>query len=158
MCASATLTTLESMAPIIAPSRTEMVISHLFEYARRTAGAERTPSVAMLPVTGRRVSLSHKGTGVKERGERGDHSPGHRRPRTLTQHVVVIFQENVSFHHIATDPNAVNPPVERPFHGRTDRPAVKWALRRAHDGEAEQRPAVSPSALGRDHLRHGPAA
>src|SRR5271155_3014289 len=41
------------------------------------------------------------------------------------QHVVVIFDENVSFdHYFATYPNALNPPHETPFRPRPGTPAV----------------------------------
>ena len=39
-------------------------------------------------------------------------------PATPIQHLVVIFQENVSFdHYFATYPNATNPQGEPPFSG-----------------------------------------
>src|ERR1700677_1247933 len=41
------------------------------------------------------------------------------------QHIVVIFDENVSFdHYFATYPNALNPRGETPFQPRPDTPAV----------------------------------
>jgi phospholipase C len=48
-------------------------------------------------------------------------------PATATpiQHLVVIFQENVSFdHYFGTYPNATNPPGEPPFHAATGTPTV----------------------------------
>ena len=48
-------------------------------------------------------------------------------PETTTpiEHLVVIFQENVSFdHYFATYPVALNPSGEPPFHGRDDTPSV----------------------------------
>ena len=47
------------------------------------------------------------------------------RTATPIKHVVVIFQENVSFdHYFATYPNAANAPGERPFEARPDTPSV----------------------------------
>jgi phospholipase C len=44
---------------------------------------------------------------------------------TPIQHLVVVFQENVSFdHYFGTYPNAANPPGEPPFHARRDTPPV----------------------------------
>jgi phospholipase C len=46
-------------------------------------------------------------------------------PTTPIQHLVVIFQENVSFdHYFGTYPNATNPAGEPPFHARTGTPTV----------------------------------
>ena len=46
-------------------------------------------------------------------------------PAAVIQHVVVIFQENVSFdHYFATYPRAANLPGERPFTARPGTPAV----------------------------------
>jgi phospholipase C len=47
------------------------------------------------------------------------------RPATPVEHVVVIFQENVSFdHYFATYPNAANPRGEPAFHARGNTPSV----------------------------------
>ncbi len=44
---------------------------------------------------------------------------------TPVEHLVVIFQENVSFdHYFATYPVALNPPGQPPFHAREDTPSV----------------------------------
>jgi len=44
---------------------------------------------------------------------------------TPIKHLVVIFQENVSFdHYFGTYPNAANLPVEPPFHAKPDTPSV----------------------------------
>lgn len=44
---------------------------------------------------------------------------------TPIKHVVIIFQENVSFdHYFATYPFATNPPGEPPFHARKDTPTI----------------------------------
>src|SRR5215469_11202978 len=44
---------------------------------------------------------------------------------TPIQHLVVIFQENVSFdHYFGTYPNAGNPAGEPPFHARPGTPSV----------------------------------
>jgi phospholipase C len=46
-------------------------------------------------------------------------------PRTPIKHLVVIFQENVSFdHYFATYPVAPNPPGEPAFHAKSDTPTV----------------------------------
>src|SRR5437899_13040578 len=45
--------------------------------------------------------------------------------RTPIKHVVVIFQENVSFdHYFATYPKALNPAGEPAFHGLSSSPSV----------------------------------
>ncbi len=45
--------------------------------------------------------------------------------KTPIKHLVVIFQENVSFdHYFATYPHAANLPGERPFHAHHDTPSV----------------------------------
>jgi phospholipase C len=45
--------------------------------------------------------------------------------RTPIKHVVVIFQENVSFdHYFATYPHAANLPGETPFHAKESTPQV----------------------------------
>jgi phospholipase C len=49
-------------------------------------------------------------------------------PETTTpiEHLVVIFQENVSFdHYFATYPVALNPPGEPRFHARDDTPSAR---------------------------------
>jgi phospholipase C len=44
---------------------------------------------------------------------------------TPIKHLVVLFQENVSFdHYFGTYPNATNPPGEPPFHARPGTPTV----------------------------------
>src|SRR5262245_62889152 len=44
---------------------------------------------------------------------------------TPIKHLVVIFQENVSFdHYFATYPNAANPPGEPPFKAKSGTPSV----------------------------------
>ena len=49
--------------------------------------------------------------------------------KTPIQHVVVIFQENVSFdHYFATYPNATNPGAEPQFHAKDDTPRVNNLL------------------------------
>jgi len=47
------------------------------------------------------------------------------RPRTPIQHVVIIFQENISFdHYFGTYPHAANPRGQPPFHAADDTPTV----------------------------------
>src|ERR1700745_1388787 len=56
---------------------------------------------------------------------------------TPIKHVVVIFQENVSFdHYFATYPVALNPPGEPRFRGRDDTPSVN-GLGTLADGSPE---------------------
>src|SRR6187397_304758 len=44
---------------------------------------------------------------------------------TPIKHIVIIFQENVSFdHYFATYPNATNPPGEPAFHASPHTPSV----------------------------------
>jgi phospholipase C len=58
-------------------------------------------------------------------GAAPDHGRGGPRPATPIRHLVVIFQENVSFdHYFATYPYAQNLPGERPFRAKADTPAV----------------------------------
>lgn len=60
----------------------------------------------------------------------GAQHPAHPRPEPpgpagRLQHIVVIFQENISFdHYFATYPHALNPPGEPPFHALPGTPAV----------------------------------
>jgi phospholipase C len=55
---------------------------------------------------------------------------GHGSAETKIQHLVVIFQENVSFdHYFATYPVAVNPPGEPRFEGRADTPTINGLTR-----------------------------
>jgi phospholipase C len=49
--------------------------------------------------------------------------------KTPIKHLVIIFQENVSFdHYFATYPNATNPPGEPAFHADWDTPSVNGLL------------------------------
>ncbi len=49
--------------------------------------------------------------------------------KTPIKHVVVIFQENVSFdHYFGTYPHAFNLPGETPFHAREDTPEANSLL------------------------------
>ena len=57
------------------------------------------------------------------------HSPSGGGAATPIQHVVVIFQENVSFdHYFGTYPHAFNLPGETPFHAREDTPEANSLL------------------------------
>ena len=54
---------------------------------------------------------------------------------TPIQHIVIIFQENVSFdHYFATYPYALNPPGEPFFHADSRTPSCQ----RPHHGDANQ--------------------
>src|SRR6516225_4177574 len=58
---------------------------------------------------------------------------------TPIQHLVVIFQENVSFdHYFGTYPDALNPPSEQFFHASDDTPSVN-GLGRAGRGRTRRR-------------------
>src|SRR5437899_1300332 len=51
------------------------------------------------------------------------------RTKTPIKHVVVIFQENVSFdHYFGTYPHAFNLPSETPFHAKDDTPESNTLL------------------------------
>src|SRR5512142_649574 len=67
---------------------------------------------------------------------------------TPIEHLVVVFQENVSFdHYFATYPVALNPAGEPPFHALPGTPSVNGIsgpLRRANPN------ATPPFRLGRD--------
>jgi phospholipase C len=53
---------------------------------------------------------------------------------TPIKHLVVIFQENVSFdHYFATYPNATNPIGETPFHGKAKTPGVNGITQGAQE-------------------------
>ena len=86
--------------------------------------------------------------------------PGHRAaadppppppgPRTATpiQHLVVIFQENVSFdHYFGTYPVAANPPGEPAFHARPGTPTVNGL---SGPLLSDNPNSANPSRLGRD--------
>src|SRR5216684_9148238 len=52
-------------------------------------------------------------------------APNHGANATPIEHLVVVFQENVSFdHYFGTYPSAANPPGEPPFHARPGTPTV----------------------------------
>lgn len=68
------------------------------------------------------------------------------RPTTPIEHVVVIFQENVSFdHYFGTYPLAANPPGEVAFHARAGTPAVNGL----NSAGIANRNAVAPFRLDR---------
>src|SRR5690349_19973167 len=47
--------------------------------------------------------------------------------KTPIKHLVIVFQENVSFdHYFGTYPHALNPAGEPVFHARPGTPTVKW--------------------------------
>jgi phospholipase C len=56
-------------------------------------------------------------------------SPSQTTTLTPIKHIVVIFQENISFdHYFATYPVAANPPNETPFRAKNDTPSVNNLL------------------------------
>jgi phospholipase C len=67
------------------------------------------------------------------------------------KHIVVIFQENVSFdHYFGVYPHAANPPGQPQFHARPDTPSVNGFT----PGLLERNPnGVNPFRLGRDNAR-----
>jgi phospholipase C len=71
-------------------------------------------ATAMTVVTAAALTLFSNGTAFAQSGT-----------STPIQHLVVIFQENVSFdHYFATYPNALNPPGQPAFHARPGTPTV----------------------------------
>jgi phospholipase C len=63
--------------------------------------------------------------GVHHRAEKSGPSPGGSQNATPIKHLVVIFQENVSFdHYFGTYPNATNPAGEPAFHAVPGTPTV----------------------------------
>ncbi|HET6724983.1 MAG TPA: alkaline phosphatase family protein [Gammaproteobacteria bacterium] len=68
--------------------------------------------------------------------------------RTPIRHLVVIFQENVSFdHYFGTYPHAANPPNEPPFHALPGTPGVNGLT---HELIANNPNGVAPFRLDRD--------
>src|ERR671931_501116 len=62
---------------------------------------------------------------VGDDGRSGRSHRGDADTQTLIKHLVIIFQENVSFdHYFATYPHALNPPGQPRFVARPDTPAV----------------------------------
>ena len=79
----------------------------------------------------KRLSLSftscylHRGARLCERVLTGFDGTSDRNSPTPIQHIVVIFQENVSFdHYFGTYPNAANPPNEPQFTAAPGTPSV----------------------------------
>jgi phospholipase C len=91
---------------------TNMLKRHRLGKAARAVAMAAAVGVAIGPAgAGRALARAHHGSG-------GD-------PATPIEHVVVIFQENVSFdHYFATYPKAENPPGEPPFSARGGTPTV----------------------------------
>jgi phospholipase C len=75
-----------------------------------------------------RVQPENVGTqsaGVAVDGDDGDGDSDDGDTATPIRHLIVIFQENVSFdHYFGTYPNAVNPPGEPEFHAKPGTPTV----------------------------------
>ena len=80
---------------------------------------------AALAVAGASVAVAQASTGGRSHGRDGDHGlDGGTRAATPIKHVVVIFQENVSFdHYFGTYPNAANTDGQT-FHAAPGTPAV----------------------------------
>ncbi len=77
---------------------------------------------------------------------------------TPVKHLVVIFDENVSFdHYFATYPNALNPPHETPFKARAGTPRVNGLTRTAARAQPKFPERKSKSKLRRESLSPGPA-
>ena len=82
--------------------------------------------------------------------------PGFAQTATPIQHIVVIFDENISFdHYFGTYPNALNPPHETPFKALPETPRVNGltAMLLAHNpnylnAKVNQSFAVNPFRLG----------
>jgi len=76
---------------------------------------------------------------------------------TPIKHVVVIFQENVSFdHYFATYPHATNPLGEPRFVARRGTPTVNGLFRRSPDQQSQSGKPVPLGPRARGHLRPGP--
>ncbi len=79
---------------------------------------------------------------------------------TPVKHLVVIFDENVSFdHYFGTYPNAANLPGETAFSaaGGTPTPEnLQSPTESARAIQPQQLPAVAPAAVGRDPVRQRP--
>ena len=99
--------------------------------------------LAALAVAGASVAVAQASTHGRSHGRDGDHgSGGGGHAATPVKHVVVIFQENVSFdHYFGTYPNAANTDGQT-FHARPGTPAIDGLL-----------PATSHSLP--PNLRHG---
>ncbi len=71
------------------------------------------------------VAVALTSTTAVAAGRPRDHAPHGGHTATPIRHLVVIFDENVSFdHYFATYPHAANPPGEPAFHAAHDTPAV----------------------------------
>ena len=80
------------------------------------------------------------------------------KPHTVTpiKHVVVIFQENVSFdHYFATYPHAVNPDSEPRFSAGHDTPTVNGLSDGLLKNNPQRRGAVPPFSRPSGNLRYG---
>jgi phospholipase C len=85
---------------------------------------KRTRGVATMLIS---ISLVLSFVAVVHAGRRNDADSSD--TKTPIKHVVVIFQENVSFdHYFATYPHATNPTGEPAFHAREDTPRVNNLL------------------------------
>ena len=85
---------------------------------------KRTRGVATMLIS---ISLVLSFVAVVHAGRRNDADSSD--TKTPIKHVVVIFQENVSFdHYFATYPHATNPTGEPAFHSRRDTPRVNNLL------------------------------
>ena len=82
--------------------------------------------LAALFIVGASVAVAQASTHGRSHGHDGDHgSGGGSATTTPIKHLVVIFQENVSFDHsFGTYPNATNPPGEPAFHASSGTPSV----------------------------------
>jgi phospholipase C len=82
--------------------------------------------LAALVIAGASVAVAQASTGGRSHRHDGDHGSGGG-PSTTTpiKHLVVIFQENVSFdHYFATYPNTQPSAGDQPFYARRDTPSV----------------------------------
>ena len=84
---------------------------------------------AAFAIAGVSVAVAQASTGGRSYHRDGDWGGGGQGggPSTSTpiKHLVVIFQENISFdHYFGTYPNATNPPGEPPFHAAPNTPSV----------------------------------
>src|SRR5215831_16814185 len=93
--------------PLAVKTRTSKEKCHMHSCSTKVLASAATVAITLLPT----------GSAFAQQGGSSTATP--------IQHLVVIFQENVSFdHYFGTYPNAANPPGEPAFHARPNTPVV----------------------------------
>ncbi len=112
--------------------------------------------VAAFAVAGASVAVAQASTGGRSHHHDGDRGGGGPATATPIKHLVVIFQENVSFdHYFGTYPDATNPDGQ-PFYASPRTPVRERAGGAAADGQPElEQPAAPERRTGGD-VRPGP--